>query len=70
MEIRTGKIEDGRVVITGKATVDPSKCPNIIFNSNHYRNGTCDCFNIECTEMEEWGYTWNNEKGYWDVEDE
>ena len=67
MKDLTGKIEDGRLVITNEKVYDPAKCPNIIFVGGHYHDGTCDCFDPECTEMAEWGYVWDKEKKHWDA---
>ena len=45
-------------------------CPWFILMPEHYRdNGKCRCDDPTHTEMEEWGYTWNDFEGRWDGHD-
>lgn len=42
-------------------------CPWLIMIPEHYReDGTCRCDDPEHTELEDWGYFWNDEKERWD----
>lgn len=41
-------------------------CPYVILAPEHYReDNTCRCNDEQHTEMAEWGYSWDAEKGQW-----
>jgi hypothetical protein len=58
---QTGELTDVKQL--DNRTIDV--CPNVIFDSDHYHDGYCDCFVEEATHMKEWGYTWNNSTKQW-----
>jgi hypothetical protein len=44
-------------------SIDPRRCPFLIFTPEHYRqDGSCRCNDPRHTEMLEWGYKWDGSK--------
>jgi len=42
-------------------------CPHFIMLPEHYRSdGSCRCNDSEHTEMEDWGYEWNEDTERWE----
>ena len=42
-------------------------CPHFIMDPIHYtEEGSCRCRDIEHTEMEAWGYEWNDANERWE----
>ena len=43
---------------------DILKCPNYMFDPDHYTQDSCQCYNKNA-KMNKLGYKWNNKKGCW-----
>ena len=67
----TGKIENGKLVTTHVRSLPQSAmlaCPFVIMMPEHYRpNGSCRCNDHMHVEMQDWGYSWDNETGAWEL---
>jgi len=68
IQFGTLNIENGQAVVTNERTLSEStirSCPNIIFDADHYHDGSCDCFDMTADHMADWGYVWDDNKKQW-----